>query len=203
MGSRYLKKGRRGALLLWPARGREGGPSFISRTVEKASRDSRGTQLRDYSKQLGSYGLDGLRLGVDEEGLLGVPLSSLGYWTMHHKLERAPTFCELFDQTHKRKGTDDYVSESARRIVETYDKMMADRYVQDTPQPILDPEAWVDVEGGARKSQVYDFGDNLDSNPVLSSYASSITPWIYASSSVATPRSDGEDIRTLIWEVLS
>ncbi|MQL88309.1 hypothetical protein Taro_020859 [Colocasia esculenta] len=36
---------------------------------------------------------------------------------MHHDLERAPTFRELFDRTHKRKGTDDYVTESARTIV--------------------------------------------------------------------------------------
>ncbi|MQM18892.1 hypothetical protein Taro_051891 [Colocasia esculenta] len=35
---------------------------------------------------------------------------------LHHELERAPTFRELFDRTHKRKGTDDYVSESARTI---------------------------------------------------------------------------------------
>lgn len=34
----------------------------------------------------------------------------------HHDLERAPTFRELFDRTHKRKGTDDYVTESARTI---------------------------------------------------------------------------------------
>ncbi|MQM05026.1 hypothetical protein Taro_037835, partial [Colocasia esculenta] len=27
-----------------------------------------------------------------------------------HELERAPTFRELFDRTHKRKGTDDYVT---------------------------------------------------------------------------------------------
>ncbi|MQM02113.1 hypothetical protein Taro_034876 [Colocasia esculenta] len=33
-----------------------------------------------------------------------------------HELERAPTFRELFDQTHKQKGTNDYVSESARTI---------------------------------------------------------------------------------------
>ncbi|MQM12562.1 hypothetical protein Taro_045480 [Colocasia esculenta] len=33
-----------------------------------------------------------------------------------HELERASTFRELFDQTHKWKGTDDYVSESARTI---------------------------------------------------------------------------------------
>ncbi|MQL79925.1 hypothetical protein Taro_012376 [Colocasia esculenta] len=35
---------------------------------------------------------------------------------LHHELERAPTFRELFDRTHKRKGTDDYVSKSARMI---------------------------------------------------------------------------------------
>ncbi|MQM13011.1 hypothetical protein Taro_045931 [Colocasia esculenta] len=35
---------------------------------------------------------------------------------LRHELEHAPTFRELFDQTHKRKVTDDYVSESARTI---------------------------------------------------------------------------------------
>ncbi|MQM19790.1 hypothetical protein Taro_052801 [Colocasia esculenta] len=58
-----------------------------------------------------------------------------------HELERSLTFCEVFDRTHKRKGTDDYVSESARTIVETYDKTMTDRYAEGTPQPDLDPEA--------------------------------------------------------------
>ncbi|MQL89384.1 hypothetical protein Taro_021952 [Colocasia esculenta] len=67
---------------------------------------------------------------------------------LRHELERAPTFRELFDRTHKRKGTDDYVSESARTIVETYDRTMADRYVEGTSQPDLDPEAWVDTAGG-------------------------------------------------------
>ncbi|MQL73335.1 hypothetical protein Taro_005685 [Colocasia esculenta] len=52
---------------------------------------------------------------------------------LRHNLERAPTFRELFDRTHKRKGTDDYVSESARTIVETYDRTMADRYAEGTP----------------------------------------------------------------------
>ncbi|MQL76663.1 hypothetical protein Taro_009055 [Colocasia esculenta] len=69
---------------------------------------------------------------------------------LSYELERAPTFCELFDRTHKRKGTDDYVSESARMIV-NYDRRMADLYVEGTPQPDLDPEAWVDAVGGPRK----------------------------------------------------
>ncbi|MQL99166.1 hypothetical protein Taro_031887 [Colocasia esculenta] len=33
-------------------------------------------------------------------------------------------------------------------FMETYDRTMADRYVEGTPQPNLDPEAWVDATGG-------------------------------------------------------
>ncbi|MQL91552.1 hypothetical protein Taro_024163 [Colocasia esculenta] len=98
---------------------------------------------------------------------------------LRHELERAPTFRKLFDQTHKRKGTDDYVSESARTIAETYDRTMVDRYTEVTPQPNLDPKAWVDAAGGP------------------------IAPPAYVSSSAATPDSGGDDIRTLIREELS
>ncbi|MQM17996.1 hypothetical protein Taro_050979 [Colocasia esculenta] len=66
---------------------------------------------------------------------------------LRHELEHAPTFRELFDRTHKRKGTDDYVSESARTIAETYDRTMTDCYAEGTPQPDSDPEAWVDATG--------------------------------------------------------
>ncbi|MQM17699.1 hypothetical protein Taro_050675, partial [Colocasia esculenta] len=122
---------------------------------------------------------------------------------LRHELEHAPTFRELFDRTHMRKGTDDYVSESAHMIAETYDRMMADRYAEGTPQPYLDPEAWVDAVGGSRKGRVYGFGDNLDTSPVSSSYANSVAPPAYGSSSAATPDSRGDDIRTLIREELS
>ncbi|MQM22788.1 hypothetical protein Taro_055846, partial [Colocasia esculenta] len=121
---------------------------------------------------------------------------------LRHELERAPTFCELFDRTHKRKGMDDYVSESACTIVETYDRTMADCYAEGTPQPDLDLKAWVDAAGEPRKGRVHDFGDSLDTTPVLSSYASSITPPAYTSSSVAPPDSGGEDMITLIQEEL-
>ncbi|MQL78737.1 hypothetical protein Taro_011155, partial [Colocasia esculenta] len=94
---------------------------------------------------------------------------------LRHELEHAPTFRELFDRTHKRKGTNDYVSERARTIAETYDRTMADRYAEGTPQPYLDLEAWVDAVGGPRKGRVYGFGDSLDTTPVLSSYASSVS----------------------------
>ncbi|MQM04179.1 hypothetical protein Taro_036974 [Colocasia esculenta] len=121
---------------------------------------------------------------------------------LRHELERAPTFRELFDRTHKRKGTDDYVSESARTIAETYDRMMTDCYVEGTPWPDLDPEAWVDAAGGLRKGRVYGFGDSHDTTPVLSSYASLVALLAYASSSAAPPGSGGVDMRTLIREDL-
>ncbi|MQL73996.1 hypothetical protein Taro_006350 [Colocasia esculenta] len=121
---------------------------------------------------------------------------------LRHELERVHTFCELFDRTHKRKGTNDHVSESARTITETYDRTMADRYVEGTPKPDLDLEAWVDAAGGLRKGRVYGFGDSLDTTPVLSSYASSVAPLAYASSSTAPPGSGVEEMRTLIREEL-
>ncbi|MQL72279.1 hypothetical protein Taro_004621 [Colocasia esculenta] len=121
---------------------------------------------------------------------------------LHHDLERAPTFRELFDRTHKRKGTDDYVTESARTIAETYDRTMAERYTEGTPQPDLDADAWVEAAGVPRKGRVYGFGDSLDTHRVLSSYASSIAPPAHASSSSAPPVSGVEDIRGITREEL-
>ena len=79
---------------------------------------------------------------------------------------------------------------------------MADRYAEGTPQPDMDPEAWVNATGGPRKGQVYSFRDSLDTTPVLSSYASSVAPLAYTSSSTAPPGSGVEEMRTLIWEEL-
>ncbi|MQL72649.1 hypothetical protein Taro_004992, partial [Colocasia esculenta] len=87
--------------------------------------------------------------------------------------------------------------------LETYDRTMVDHYAEGTSHLDLDLEAYVDAAGGPRKGRVYDFGDSLDTTPVLSSYASSVAPPAYSSSSAMTPHSGGEDIRTLIWEELS
>ncbi|MQL70125.1 hypothetical protein Taro_002427 [Colocasia esculenta] len=76
--------------------------------------------------------------------------------------------------------------------------MMADHYAEGTPQPDLDRRfGSMQWEG-----RVYDFGENLDTTPVLSLYASSVAPPAYASSSAASPDSGVEEIRTLIREEL-
>ncbi|MQL88462.1 hypothetical protein Taro_021024 [Colocasia esculenta] len=80
---------------------------------------------------------------------------------------------------------------------------MEDRYAEGTSQPNLDLEAWVDAVGGPRKGQMYGFEDCMDTTLVISSYVSSVAPPAYAGSSTTTPRSGGEDIRTLIREELS
>ncbi|MQL91096.1 hypothetical protein Taro_023702 [Colocasia esculenta] len=107
--------------------------------------------------------------------------------------------------THPEKNvhTSGFVSYATHsQKLETYDMTMADRYAEGTPQPDLDLEAWVDAAGGPRKGRVYDFGDSMDTTPVLSSYGSSVAPQAYASSSTAPPGSGVEEIRSLIWEEL-
>ncbi|MQL85064.1 hypothetical protein Taro_017579, partial [Colocasia esculenta] len=85
---------------------------------------------------------------------------------------------------------------------ETYDRTMTDRYAEGTPQLDLDLEAWVDAAGGPRKGRVYGFGDSLNTTPVLSSYASSVAPPAYTSSSAVPPVSGVEEIRSLIRDEL-
>ncbi|MQM11353.1 hypothetical protein Taro_044260 [Colocasia esculenta] len=39
---------------------------------------------------------------------------------LEKELKRPLTFQEVFDKTHKKKGTDQYISDSAREVVESY-----------------------------------------------------------------------------------
>ncbi|MQL95668.1 hypothetical protein Taro_028334, partial [Colocasia esculenta] len=71
-------------------------------------------------------------------------------------------------------------------------------------QRVLPNQTWIRRPGSTqREGRVYDFGDNLDTTTVLSSYASSVAPPAYTSSSAAMPDSGGDDIRTLIRKELS
>ncbi|MQM03390.1 hypothetical protein Taro_036170 [Colocasia esculenta] len=44
-------------------------------------------------------------------------------------LKRPPTFQEVFDKTHKKKGTDQYISDRAREVAELYSQQMIEKYV--------------------------------------------------------------------------
>ncbi|MQL68507.1 hypothetical protein Taro_000787 [Colocasia esculenta] len=70
-------------------------------------------------------------------------------------------------------------------------------------QRALPSQTWIWKLGSTQQEgRVYGFGDSLDSTPVSSSYASSVAPPAYTSSSAMLPDSGGEDMRTLIREEL-
>ncbi|MQL73011.1 hypothetical protein Taro_005356 [Colocasia esculenta] len=89
------------------------------------------------------------------------------------QLKQPPQFQELFHQTHKKKGTNDYISEKARE--ESYSRGMNKRYGDDSQHPKLDPDIWVATSGAPKKGHVYGFGHSLGTARVISSYSRSVT----------------------------
>ncbi|MQL85105.1 hypothetical protein Taro_017621 [Colocasia esculenta] len=77
------------------------------------------------------------------------------------QLKRPPQFQELFDETHKKKGTNDYISEKAREVAESYSRGMDERYGDDSQRPELDPDIWVAASRAPKKGHVYGFGHSL------------------------------------------
>ncbi|MQM13993.1 hypothetical protein Taro_046921 [Colocasia esculenta] len=46
----------------------------------------------------------------------------------------------VFDKTHKKKGTDQYISDRAREVAESYSQQMTEKYAGEEEHPQLDPE---------------------------------------------------------------
>ncbi|MQM03025.1 hypothetical protein Taro_035802 [Colocasia esculenta] len=86
---------------------------------------------------------------------------------LEKELKRPPTFQEVFDKTHKKKGTDQYISDRAREVAESYSQQMTKKYVGEEGQSQLDPEVWVATSGAPKKGHVYGFGHNMDTSRVL------------------------------------
>ncbi|MQM05799.1 hypothetical protein Taro_038616 [Colocasia esculenta] len=59
---------------------------------------------------------------------------------LEKELKRPPTFQEVFDKTHKKKGTDQYISDRAREVAESYSQQMTEKYTGEDELPQLDPE---------------------------------------------------------------
>ncbi|MQM18921.1 hypothetical protein Taro_051920 [Colocasia esculenta] len=68
---------------------------------------------------------------------------------METQFKRPPQFQELFDQTHKKKGTNNYISEKAWEVA-SYSRGMEERYRDDSQRLELDPDIWI-VASGAPK----------------------------------------------------
>ncbi|MQL94353.1 hypothetical protein Taro_027004, partial [Colocasia esculenta] len=119
-----------------------------------------------------------------------VHMSGSVSFAMHKKaqLKRPPQFQELFDQIHKNKGTDDYISQKAREVAESYSRGMDERYGDDSQRPKFDPDIWVAASGAPKKGHVYGFGYSLGTARVISSCLSSVS---HATSPFTTPTAPG------------
>ncbi|MQM01877.1 hypothetical protein Taro_034636 [Colocasia esculenta] len=105
------------------------------------------------------------------------------------ELKRPPTFQEVIDKTYKKKGTDQYISDRAREVMDSYSQQMTEKYAGEEEQPQLDPEVWVAASGAPKKGHVYGFGHNIDMSMVLSSALSSTSK----TSAFTTPGGPGSD----------
>ncbi|MQM20610.1 hypothetical protein Taro_053634 [Colocasia esculenta] len=92
---------------------------------------------------------------------------------LEKELKRPPTFQEVFDKTHKKKGTDQYISDRAREVAELYSQQMTEKYAGEEEQPQLDPKVWVTASGAPKNGHVYGFGHSMDKSRVLSGTLSS------------------------------
>ncbi|MQL89296.1 hypothetical protein Taro_021859 [Colocasia esculenta] len=127
------------------------------------------------------------------------------------QLKRPPQFQELFDETYKKKGTNDYISEKAREVAESYSRGMDERYGDDSQHPELDPNIWVAASGTPKKGHVYGFGHSLGTTRVISSCSSSVshatspftTPAALGGSSSAAPTMTPHMFRVIVNETVS
>ncbi|MQM22783.1 hypothetical protein Taro_055842, partial [Colocasia esculenta] len=127
------------------------------------------------------------------------------------QLKRPPQFQELFDQTHKKKGTNDYITEKAREVVESYSRGMEERSRDDSQRPELDLDIWIAAFGAPKKGHVYGFGHSLGKVRVISSSSSSVshatslltTPIALGGSSSAAPTMTPTQFREIINETIS
>ncbi|MQL93066.1 hypothetical protein Taro_025707 [Colocasia esculenta] len=92
---------------------------------------------------------------------------------METQLKQPPQFEELFDQTHKKRGTNYYISEKARE--DSFSRGMEERYRDDSQHLELDPNIWVTASGAPKKGHVYGFRHSLGTTKVISSCSSSVS----------------------------
>ncbi|MQL99973.1 hypothetical protein Taro_032698 [Colocasia esculenta] len=59
---------------------------------------------------------------------------------------------EVFDKTHKKRQTDQYICDRAREVAESYSQKMTDKYAGEEEQQQLDPDVWVVASGAPKKA---------------------------------------------------
>ncbi|MQL79881.1 hypothetical protein Taro_012323 [Colocasia esculenta] len=108
---------------------------------------------------------------------------------LEKELKRPPTFQEVFDKTHKKKGMNQYISDRAREIANSYSQQMIEKYAGKEEQPQLDLEVWVAEFGAPKKGHV------IDTSRVLSGASSSGSQ---ATSAFTTPGAPGTSLSEMM-----
>ncbi|MQL70756.1 hypothetical protein Taro_003072 [Colocasia esculenta] len=88
---------------------------------------------------------------------------------LENELKQPPTFQEVFDKTHKKKGTNQYISDRPERVRQ----QMTEKYAGEEERPQLDHEVWVAASGAPKNGHVYGFGHSMNMSRVLSGGSSS------------------------------
>ncbi|MQL95379.1 hypothetical protein Taro_028046 [Colocasia esculenta] len=99
---------------------------------------------------------------------------SISFGRQKRKMEKEKgglvSYKELFEHTHRRKNTSDFVSQKSKEVMETYAEHMVDRHGGDSTQhPEFDAMAWLAATGQPKKGQVFGFESGLDAGRVISS----------------------------------
>ncbi|MQL90875.1 hypothetical protein Taro_023483 [Colocasia esculenta] len=99
---------------------------------------------------------------------------SISFGRQKRKMEKEKgghvSYKELFEHTHRKKNTCDFVSQKAKEVMETYAEQMVDRHGGDSTQhPEFDAMAWLAATGQPKKGRVFGFGSGLDAGQVISS----------------------------------
>ncbi|MQL82356.1 hypothetical protein Taro_014826 [Colocasia esculenta] len=121
---------------------------------------------------------------------------------LEKELKRPPSFQEVIDKTHKKKGTDQYISDRAREVAESYSQQMTEKYAGEEEHPQLYPEVWVAVSGAPKKGHVYGFGHSIDTNRVLSGTSSSASH-TSAFTTVGAPGTSPNEMRGFFTDSIS
>ncbi|MQM22186.1 hypothetical protein Taro_055234, partial [Colocasia esculenta] len=115
--------------------------------------------------------------------------------------KRPPTFQEVFDKTHKKKWTDQYISDRAQEVAESYSQQVTEKYAGEE-QPQLDSEVWVAASGAPKKGHVYGFGHSMDTSRVLSGTSSSASH-TSAFTTAGAPSTSPNEMRGFIRDEIS
>ncbi|MQM06616.1 hypothetical protein Taro_039445 [Colocasia esculenta] len=111
------------------------------------------------------------------------------------------SYKELFEHTHRRKNTGNFVSQKAKEVMETYVDQMVDKHGDDSTQhPEFDPTAWLAATGQPKKGQVFGFGSGLDAGGIINSSQDS-----HGSNTAVTPSHTlpSDQVREVVFDALN